>query len=213
MRQVLELMVAHHPAMFREQYPPRFVNNIYYDTCNLDHLFHHINGAAKRVKVRVRWYGDLFGYVGKPVLEYKQKVGLVGIKSGFDLSPFTFNKKFNFFDVASSIMSSDVMEGIKQDLKLLEPVLVNRFYRKYYLSVDKKFRLTIDYNITSYKTVSFNRDSGGPKNTFEYMVMELKYGQKEEASSHHVWNYFPFRLYKNSKYVRGMLGHRDLTGY
>lgn len=48
-------LVRRHPAAFREAYPPRMVNNVYFDTPGLNNYYDHVNGAPNRIKTRVRW--------------------------------------------------------------------------------------------------------------------------------------------------------------
>jgi hypothetical protein len=87
-------LVKLHPAMFYEPYPPRYVNNLYLDTEELDNYQENVSGTGERRKVRIRWYGDLFGLIEKPVLEFKIKSGLVGTKVTYPFAPFTFDKQF-----------------------------------------------------------------------------------------------------------------------
>ena len=70
-------LVRRHPSMFCETYPPRYVNNLYLDTLGMRHYVDNLNGTPERRKVRIRWYGDLFGDVEAPVL----------VQRGASLSP------------------------------------------------------------------------------------------------------------------------------
>ena len=82
------------PGMFSGIFQPRTVNNLYLDSASLRLYFMNLEGAADRTKVRIRWYGDLFGAISKPVLELKIKRGLLGTKQSFALKPFTLDSKF-----------------------------------------------------------------------------------------------------------------------
>ncbi|MCX8107850.1 MAG: hypothetical protein N3G20_03510, partial [Verrucomicrobiae bacterium] len=42
--------VRAHKAMFREVYPPRWVNNLYFDTTDFRFYREHVQGSARRVK-------------------------------------------------------------------------------------------------------------------------------------------------------------------
>jgi len=77
-------ILKQHPAMFRELYPMRFVNNIYLDSPLLNDFYSNVNGYQLRQKVRVRWYHDLFRYVDDAILEFKLKEGEVGTKEQQD---------------------------------------------------------------------------------------------------------------------------------
>ena len=56
-------LVRVHSAGFRTEHPDRFVNNVYCDTPELQLFWRHLDGTSSRSKLRVRWYGDLFGTV------------------------------------------------------------------------------------------------------------------------------------------------------
>ena len=44
---------------FKKEYRNRIVNNLYFDTNNLDAYKDNIYGHSSRIKTRFRWYGDL----------------------------------------------------------------------------------------------------------------------------------------------------------
>ena len=71
----IEFMVKLHPAIFREIYHERTVNNLYFDSYEMKSYLDNVSGNSQRAKVRIRWYGDLFGIIEKPVLEVKIKRG------------------------------------------------------------------------------------------------------------------------------------------
>jgi len=82
--------------------------------------------------------------------------------------------------------------------------LLNRYQRKYYLSADRRFRVTLDTNVT-YTLISryqnyFMRSVIDRDN----VIMELKYDIKDDAHVDWISDYFPFRMTKNSKYVNGV---------
>lgn len=81
----VEFFIKVHPAMFSQPFPPRFVNNIYFDSKDFHNYGDNVIGTANRVKFRIRWYGEQFGYIKKPVLEIKIKKGLAGSKRHYPL--------------------------------------------------------------------------------------------------------------------------------
>ena len=91
----VELALRTHPAHFHVVHPPRFVNNIYFDTPDLARFRTHIDGAAERMKLRVRWYGAARGPVTAPVLERKARCGDVGSKLRVELAPFRYEPGFD----------------------------------------------------------------------------------------------------------------------
>ena len=86
----------------------------------------------------------------------------------------------------------------------LKPTLINRYQRKYFLSLDQKFRLTIDDHLEYFPVSSPEQlSSGGLKDSLS-MIMELKYSPIYQLESADITQEFPFRVIKNSKYVRGV---------
>ncbi|MBN1764942.1 MAG: VTC domain-containing protein [Sedimentisphaerales bacterium] len=200
----IEAIVKMHPALFLEHYPPRFVNNIYCDTLELNNYHDTIDGAGRRVKVRIRWYHDLFGRIDKPILELKIKRGLVGTKQCFPLESFVLDEKFNIQTIHQAFRQADIPESTCLELLSFEPTLLNRYLRSYFQSADGHFRLTIDRNMDFYAL-----DSG--MNTFCHThtdqhntVVELKYNQDQNQAAERIAGLFPFRLSRNSKYINGI---------
>lgn len=194
-----------HPAMFSEVYSPRYVNNIYLDTVLLDSYLDNLAGASERLKVRVRWYGDFFGTVGNPTLEYKVKQGLVGTKAHYSLQPFVMDTRFTTSYFGNVIQATtDLPDRVKAHLITLRVVLLNRYYRFYYANYDGNFRVTIDTWLTFYNADRL-------RNYFVYrqvdhntVVVELKYQPEYEDLADRIASVFPFRATRSSKYVQGI---------
>jgi SPX domain protein involved in polyphosphate accumulation len=200
----IESIINLHPAMFSEVYSPRFVNNLYFDSPGMNQYFNNIDGLMERVKVRIRWYGELFGHVDNPTLELKFKRGLVGRKMGFPLPEICIDGFLQKDILLNTLKQSDVPDNLKLDLVSLEFALINRYWRKYFQSVDDRYRITLDTKLESYYVQ-------GHSNTFLHKsidrndsVVELKYGPQEDDRVGQICQHFPFRLTKNSKYVNGI---------
>ena len=91
----INYIIKQNPGMFSETYYKRCINNIYLDTLGLDNYFDNIHGDLRRTKTRIRWYGELFGHIAYPILEFKIKVGLVGRKLRYKLPSFKLDACFN----------------------------------------------------------------------------------------------------------------------
>lgn len=193
-----------HPAFFSEHYQPRFVNTLYLDSANLENYFDNINGQHERVKVRIRWYGNLFGFVAKPILELKFKNGFLGRKESFPLVPFSIDEDFQVDTIKHTLKESKIPNLIRLDLLAAEPSIVSRYWRRYFVSADKKYRLTVDSELIFYQLAarsnSFLHQSADLVNT----VVELKYDAEHDRHANQVANHFPFRITKSSKYVSGV---------
>ena len=128
----VESMIKLHPATFSEIFHERCVNNIYFDSMNMDNYLENELGASQRVKTRIRWYGDLFGVIQEPILELKTKNGIVGSKTSFPLSPFTLDSNFCSSSLKTGIKASKIPALIKEELLLMQPTLLNHYSRKYF---------------------------------------------------------------------------------
>ncbi|MCP4566317.1 MAG: VTC domain-containing protein [FCB group bacterium] len=200
----LESIIKFHPALFQEIYYQRRVNNIYFDNCSFLNFRDNIDGSQYRLKVRIRWYGDLHGEIVKPVLEFKIKNGLVGWKSSrtlksFDIGPGKLHERIkNVFSM------SNLSEKIRELLALQMPVLLNSYKRKYYLSADGKFRLTLDTLMEYYRIIPSQSNFLGKYIDQDSRIVELKYAPNLDNEATNISSYFPFRVTKSSKYVSGI---------
>ena len=70
----VEGLIKGNSSLFREIYSQRKVNNIYFDTYRYSNYFDNVLGVSDRKKMRIRWYGETFGEISKPVLS-KTKEG------------------------------------------------------------------------------------------------------------------------------------------
>ena len=200
----IEEVIKSNSALMRKIFYPRFVNNIYFDNPSFRFYFENIDGVCERMKMRIRWYGNLKDRIKKPVLELKQKRGLTGTKSFFRMPSFNLSDIYQP-GFLSSLFQKANLDMRKKNLMLsLKPTLINRYQRKYFLSLDQKFRLTIDDHLEYFPVSSPEQlSSGGLKDSLS-MIMELKYSPIYQLESANITQEFPFRVIKNSKYVRGV---------
>ena len=200
----VESLVKTHPFFFSEVYPARFVNNIYFDSFNLENYFDRIAGIPGSIKVRIRWYGNLFGKIEKPFLEIKIKEGLTGRKERFPLQGFILGPDFTLKNIHEVFLNSDIPEFLKVQLVNLECTLLNRFKRKYYQAIIKDFSLTIDSGITYYNISPWQNIFLNKSQETSVVVLEIKYPPEKDDIAGEITNFLPFRLTRNSKYVNGI---------
>ena len=200
----IELHVKLHPAMFKEIYYQRTVNSIYLDSIDKQSYTDNIVGLAKRIKTRVRYYGDLCGTIEKPVLELKKKSGFVNTKESFPISSFILHENDSHQVIWKKLIASVKSEVARIKLFSLEVVLLVRYSRKYFLSGCGKYRITIDtdlefFNFNGTHNV-FDQNSPKVNNT----ILELKYSHEHDENADKIVNHFPFRITRSSKYVSGI---------
>lgn len=201
----LEQIVRSHPGCFREIFYIRQVNNMYFDTPGLKFFHDNVSGSASRTKVRIRWYGEANKQIARPVLEFKYKEGLVGRKSSYLLNDFELPKMPGRAFSFSVFQSSDLPGIVLEDLKGLEPVLINSYQRKYFISFDSHYRFTIDKELR-YCDARWSGLSGlhQPIKDSNHQVLELKYNQEYDDEAGQIIGKLPMRITKSSKYVSGL---------
>ena len=186
-------LVRLHPASFREAFPKRRVNNVYFDTPTLDCFKENAAGVAERKKHRLRWYGEQMDFLENPVFEIKIKDRELGYKKSQPLASFQWaDLKTNLANVTSL-----------KDLPL-QPILINSYQRAYYLSQDRQFRITIDHDLSF---APFQWDKPTPKgypSPSPAVVLELKYEAEHDELAQNIFDHLPFRQTKNSKFMEGI---------
>ncbi len=206
----LKAVVKLHPALFREVFVPRRINNIYLDGIGLKAFYENTSGISQRKKVRIRWYGDLLGYIAKPVLEHKIKSGMLGTKSSWQLPPFTLDDSFDSKKWLELVLKSDLPAMAKEELLSMAPILLNSYYRTYYVSADKNFRITVDEDLQYYGISAVNNYFVKKRIQKSQLILELKYPAEKDDEADRITQHFPFRLTKSSKYVNGVNYNRAL---
>ena len=202
-REILDL-IRLHPALFTEIYHERLVNNIYFDTRDFESYFAAMDGLAHRVKRRIRWYGDLLGRIDKPVLELKIKNGFVNRKEDHQLTPFALDEDYSFNTTVEIFKKSELPAKLKEEMIGLQPSLVNRYRRRYFMSANRQYRVTVDADLEYYRVKRHD-------NTFldrwidrDNVIVELKYANAEDRNADLISRRFPFRVTKSSKYCMGI---------
>ena len=193
-------LVNIHSSMFNFSFNKRIINNIYFDNFNLNNYHENVEGSTDRLKIRVRWYGDLFAPIKKPKLEIKIKKGLLGLKKTVSLEGFNLNDDLS--DIFKPLEDSYIYK--RYNLNTVSPVLLNSYSRSYYISNDKSYRITIDDKQSYYKISKRNNSFLHKVYDDTSKVLEIKYNDMFDDNVNHITNSFPFRMTKNSKYVNGV---------
>jgi hypothetical protein len=197
-------MIHRHPAAFRVAYPPRQVNNIYFDSPNLDYYFAHVVGATQRLKVRVRWYGEFQVMTPKPVVEFKIKRGSVGWKESFPVPAILAQSLLGQIDPPVTRDGEMWPEPVRPHMHSLGPTLGNQYWRHYFCSAASGVRLTIDYQLGFHGRHGPDRGWRPLAYYGPALIMELKYHEDQARAAAAIAGGFPFRLSRCSKYVLGI---------
>lgn len=200
----VEQILKFHPACFSEVFHERRINNIYFDTPGLSNYFDNIDGEKRRLKIRIRWYGETFGNVSSPVLEFKIKEGLLGKKVSYNLNTFELKNEFDKSLIERSLKADKVPDHVLKQVLSLNPTLLNSYTRKYFLSADKKFRITIDKNLEFFSIKYGSNTFVNQQKDNRSTVLELKYNAEDEPFAKELTDNLLFPLTKSSKYVQGL---------
>lgn len=200
----VEAVIKQQPKCFSEVFAPRQINNIYFDFHNLQNFHDNVEGLHIRKKHRVRWYGDTFKDIKKPVLELKLKNGLLGTKENYRVNVFNLDRHFCPKTVEEIFDTPNIPPLLAQELKTLKPMLLNSYHRKYFLSADKKYRVTIDSQLRYYKILCRNNTFVHRNQIEKSTILELKYEADMDEGVDDITSILPFRVTKSSKYVEGI---------
>ncbi|MCO5052214.1 MAG: polyphosphate polymerase domain-containing protein [Verrucomicrobiae bacterium] len=192
--------VKRHPSAFVETYPHRVVNNLYIDSPDCGDYFDHVNGVANRSKTRIRWYGGPVGVIKHPTLERKLKRGAVSGKASHRLPEFNMSVESIKTPIKKAIRDAQLPDLLRLALQCREPSLYNRYRRHYFVSADRRFRLTVDsdLNFAGVQPRFF------PLPVTATVIIELKFTPENIEAAALVTNAMPFRITRFSKYVAGL---------
>ena len=107
-------------------------------------------------------------------------------------------------NILALLEASDLPPEITYYLSFLRPVLVNRYSRKYWLSRDKRYRLTMDHKLWFGSFVAFDNTSLRCAREENDVIVEIKYHPDNDHSFSEIANGFEFRQTRSSKYVAGI---------
>lgn len=200
-----------HPAHWRVSYPPRQVNNIYFDSADFQSLNDNLDGDGGRGKLRLRWYGPAVDTVAGAHWELKVKEGTTGWKVSSALDATLDLTRLSWTEVRRVLReASDARAGLWL-AQLASPVLINRYQRAYYVTSDRAVRLTLDTDLRAYDQRFTDRPNlRRPAPITDYIVIELKATVDCQPQLSEALASFPAHPDRHSKYVQGMLAAPDL---
>ena len=187
---------------FKTHYPIRNVNSIYFDDMNLSNISQNLAGISKRVKYRVRWYGEN-NSLKNPHFEIKSKRGFETQKQIISLKKFdniNYNIKNNL-NYLTDFVNDKIVLG-----KILLPTLLISYRRIYLISSNNLIRATIDYEIKSKRLLQFKNQFFC---NFNDVILELKYDPNLDWVTRRTLNNIKVRYSKSSKYVNCALNYAE----
>ncbi len=192
-----------HSSAFGVAYPPRQVNNIYFDTIERELMMNHIDGIADRAKVRFRWYGESWVTEGGQI-EQKIKRSQLGYKK-IQLLSETIDISESSWDEVLEFLYRDSNKEIEFLLKNMMPVLINKYMREYYVSMDGEIRVTLDYDMRAFgQGFGFSPNTDFEQAVRNNVVIEMKSAKKNHKKMADALAEFPLYCTQNSKYLDGV---------
>jgi SPX domain protein involved in polyphosphate accumulation len=197
------ILMAH--GNFTEIYSERTVNNIYLDTFDYKNYYDNINGVMSRVKERIRWYGDKTN-AHSPILEYKIKEGYLGSKEYFSMPDLCIDDTFEYNNYLGKV--EEYIDNDDNNIDMLNkinakiPTLNNSYNRRYFLSADGRYRITIDKDIC-FTSIGYTY-THPVQYTSQNIVVELKYEKEDISGASTIIQDLGFRIINNSKYITGI---------
>jgi hypothetical protein len=203
---VIKSWVNLNPAGFRVAFPPRRVNSLYFDTEDMDSFNDHLDGVPERRKLRFRWYGsDLESAVGNMELKCKRA------RTGWKITSPVAEKiemTQTWTQVKARIQESVQGKNKPLFLELLQasrPLILNSYWREYFVSGDEKVRLTLDYDQSAFSQWL------SPKPNIRFrlpqvdeMIVEFKCNVDVSKELSDVISDFPLRSTRHSKYISAL---------
>ena len=197
-------------AGFYRPFPDRWVNNVYFDTHNYFAFKENLSGASSRTKLRYRWYGQS-NTIKKGVLELKCKRNYFGWKLRFPVEHMPVDHTCSWKDIRM-MMTDQLEENAKNWMAANpHPVIINHYYRRYFVTRDDRVRATIDSQQAIYDqrykpSPNFRSRSNIPK----VLVLEFKFNRQDRIKASQILDGLPIRVSRNSKYIFGV---SSIQGY
>ena len=122
-------------------------------------------------------------------------------------------KNFNPEDIESifDLFIKKITNSLSPEYKILfkfnsEKILINRYKREYFISKNKKIRITLDKNIQIYdQRFALKKPNLKLKNyTQNYLVMEFKFNKEDKKFINDLDINIPIKVSRNSKYINGI---------
>tara|TARA_B110000037_G_C17045811_1_gene475632 strand:- start:358 stop:1047 length:690 start_codon:yes stop_codon:yes gene_type:complete len=189
---------------FRKEYKNRIVNNLYFDSNNLDAFKDNIFGHSSRIKTRFRWYGD-FKEKNIGNLELKFKRNIYGWKKIYKIEKLALENEIKFRTIKDTINKNLPLNARIFFDRNNKPQIVNQYEREYFISHDKKYRITIDKNMRIFNQRNNNELNLKKTEIIQnYFILEVKFERscynKIETLLHNI----PIRASRNSKYINSI---------
>ncbi len=198
-------------SFFKESYPPRVVNSLYFDTPNYDFAASNMSGESRRIKLRARWYSEIDSkfidsfILDSQIFNFEVKRKINSLSDKLNVGKFSYENKDDYYNRMNSI--EDSMETICKTNPALSGfslmgTVFTSYEREYYeLSNDSNLRLTVDKNISycGSKVPSDPILMGK-----DFVIVELKFNPNSRKKVNNIMKDFPYRQVRSSKFLASL---------
>jgi hypothetical protein len=163
-----------------------------------------LSGDSKRIKTRLRWYGALVP-TNYPVLEKKYKTGQYSWKKLINTRlEYYCNKKDWYSTFKSPAQINEcLIDYLPKDQNI--PTSLVSYYRYYFETLDKKFRVTIDKKLNFFdQTLRIKPNFTLKKYIENYFILEIKFDGLNCDKISQLINEISFHPERFSKYCESM---------
>jgi hypothetical protein len=198
-----ELFVKALIPSLKVEYPPRLISSVYFDTASYASYEQSNSGMSERMKLRLRWYDNL-RIAERPTLEFKHRVNAQGWKRQYKLMPMQLEGVG--WDVIRTSIAAQVLDRNSLHIAAFRfPILIASYYRHYFITVNRKIRLTVDTELHFLD----QRYRPRPNFTFDavhgdFAVVECKMDKTLDASAAGLVKPLGLRWTRFSKYCFGL---------
>jgi len=196
--------ISTHPMAFDVRYPDRTVNNVYFDTLGNASYVQNLFGSSSRAKLRYRWYGKN-REPAPGALEVKCRRNFFGWKIRFSCPVLAVEPDDDWRRIRDKIARAVPHEGRVWCETYPAPMILNRYFRRYFLSADGNIRITVDTNQSvwdqRYKSIP-NYDHGAQLP--DTLVVEVKFAREHEKLAYEAVKSMPIRVSRHSKFMNAV---------
>jgi hypothetical protein len=193
-----------HGYGFIKNYDDRWINNIYFDTYDYSNYAANLSGQSSRKKIRYRWYGKkLYPSIGS--LEVKIRRNFFGWKKVYPVTNDPYSQGGSWKSIINNISNQLPLEASIMLNSCANPIIINRYKRAYFVSIDGKIRITVDRFQQAFDQrfkpyPEFTKESNQP----DTIVIEVKFDRRDNYIANKVIQGLPVRVSRHSKYMNSV---------
>jgi len=187
------------------------VNSLYFDNDSFGCFWDKESGIADRKKLRFRFYGGTLLPTSPVFLEIKRKKDALIIKDRIKLEASDCCNKNLDIKLNQLFKNNEDNQFLNELIwfkkrNLMKPKLYISYDRSALVSkVDKKFRITFDYNIKTRLSKDFNYNFNYLKDVYpDCVVLELKYNNILPLWFHAIIQKYQLQRFAFSKYCNSL---------